>query len=690
MKKSTLVVLCALFLSFGNLFSQNIADTTQVEEPLDSLQQAQIEKMKPRYGIYLHYALNVHSADFQGLPGVPSCCPIYDGGTATGLNLGALFELPLNDDFMLGARLGYADYSILMETNEPMQFIVDGKPAMGSYDHYLDSKIGTFGIEPYVSYKLADNFYASAGVRAALMTRKHYNTKQTLNPPNGTGTNLDGSIINNVSSGDIPNATSLLLGVQAGISYELALNKDSWLMLCPELMFKYNVNPLVSDLSWNVFSVHGGVAVKFKQPPPPPPPPPPPAAPPLPRMFDPVKPPVLLANVSAVEIDTNGRERKNFNIKIEDFVSLNMRPLLNYVFFEENSAAIPSRYHRIDAKDTSNFNLKKLQDMDALQTYYDVMNIVGKRMQQDPAAKITLVGCNANKDAEKGNKELSKNRAESVKNYLTSVWGVEDSRIIVQTRNLPKQETISDEAGADDENRRVEILSSNLKIVEPVITVDTMRVISKSTIRFLPKVKAEAGVKSWRLEAVKDGAKLVTYAGKDEIPGNIDWELSNEDSNVPRKAGSVEVMFVAEDSLGQRAESKKYRVPVAQLTIDRKRLERISDKEFEYYSLILFDYGRTNLASAHRKVVDFVKERLTDDATVYIKGYTDRMGEEPINERISTKRAQAVAKRLKIPAAQVIGLGESELLYDNSLPEGRFYCRTVTITIETPITDKTE
>jgi arginase family enzyme len=33
----------------------------------------------------------------------------------------------------------------------------------------------------------------------------------------------------------------------------------------------------------------------------------------------------------------------------------------------------------------------------------------------------------------------------------------------------------------------------------------------------------------------------------------------------------------------------------------------------------------------------------------------------------------------------VKGLGESVLLYDNSQPEGRFYCRTVEIVVETPI-----
>ena len=33
------------------------------------------------------------------------------------------------------------------------------------------------------------------------------------------------------------------------------------------------------------------------------------------------------------------------------------------------------------------------------------------------------------------------------------------------------------------------------------------------------------------------------------------------------------------------------------------------------------------------------------------------------------------------------GLGESVLLYDNDIPEGRFYCRTVEVILETPLDD---
>jgi outer membrane protein OmpA-like peptidoglycan-associated protein len=65
------------------------------------------------------------------------------------------------------------------------------------------------------------------------------------------------------------------------------------------------------------------------------------------------------------------------------------------------------------------------------------------------------------------------------------------------------------------------------------------------------------------------------------------------------------------------------------------------------------------------------------------------MGEEDLNLKLSDKRAKSVLKRLEISEnINYEGKGESELLYDNSLPEGRFYCRTVTIDIETPIKNK--
>ena len=68
-----------------------------------------------------------------------------------------------------------------------------------------------------------------------------------------------------------------------------------------------------------------------------------------------------------------------------------------------------------------------------------------------------------------------------------------------------------------------------------------------------------------------------------------------------------------------------------------------------------------------------------------ITGYTDRIGKDDYNLRLSQRRADQTAKELESTEASVTGLGETIELHNNDLPEGRFYSRTVTIIVETPI-----
>jgi outer membrane protein OmpA-like peptidoglycan-associated protein len=63
------------------------------------------------------------------------------------------------------------------------------------------------------------------------------------------------------------------------------------------------------------------------------------------------------------------------------------------------------------------------------------------------------------------------------------------------------------------------------------------------------------------------------------------------------------------------------------------------------------------------------------------------MGEADYNQKLSERRAASVHDLLRefLPNAAIRseGVGESQLLFDNTLPEGRFYCRTVQILVET-------
>ena len=642
--------------------------------------------MKPRFGLFFNYNFLFHTANFQELPSILTCCPNYGNTNDFGISLGALFEYPIDKKMRIGGRLTFDTYQASFSSTETKPIIIDGKTQNGEIGFDLETKFGYVGIEPLVMYSFYPNFWANLNFRLGFnMYSDHYQKEEIVNPGD-RGTFTDGVRKHDLSYGEIPSIASLEYGFKIGASYETKLNKDSSIVLAPEINYSYNFNKVVSGINWNIHAIKLGLALKYRQPQPPPPPPPPPIRPPYPNPLLPEAPPELSADVQLFKIDSTGKLIKNFSLQIEDFISLNMRPLLNYVFFDHNSDIIPNKYKKISKEEAEKFSIKKLQNLGALETYYQVLNIIGHRLKNDPKTKIDIVGCNSNTKEEKNNKKLSENRALSVRDYLAEVWGIEDSRMKIISRNLPTKPSKSDDSTSIEENRRVEIITKNDDITAPVTTTDTMRVIENYNLKFVNNWKSEVGINSWDLVAELDNNRIFNKNDKGVPDSSIKWTI-DENSKILNHTGSIFYYLKVQDNLGQSAVSSKNRLPIEQLTIDKKRIERISDKEFEYYSLILFDFGKSQLRNEHKSVVDLIKNRIQKDSKVYIKGYTDSIGDEDDNAKLSDKRAKSVAKRLSIPQEFVTGVGESSLLYPNDSPEGRFYCRTVQIVIETPVTD---
>lgn len=689
--RNIILALAALFiLSSVNMSAQSLYDSL-TDEQIDSLMNPMNYEMNPRYGVFLDFALNLHFADFRKLPGVPSCCPRFEFALGRGVAFGGLFEYPINDKLYLQLRGGYSILNGSFAETESTTLLIDGEERMGEFEHRLDAYYHSLIVEPYAAYQIKPNLFLLGGVSAGFNLYNHYEQIEEITKPSDRGTFLDFRRTRNHNWGELPDAASMMFGINLGASYQMPLNEKRTFFLSPEFIYNLNFTSPVEGTSWMVHQARLGASLKYKQGPPPPPPPPPPLAPPIHKgIAMPEEPPHIAADIIAVNVDTTGKEDPNFSIRIEDFTSLNMRPLLNYVFFEENSSQIPPRYKLLSKAETNDFSLAKLHNLETMETYYQVLNIIGKRLRDKENSAVEITGTNSGTGEEKNNIELSRKRAEAVRDYLRDTWGISEDRLKVAARNLPQEPTKSDNAEGEAENRRVEIISRDFEIIEPVITNDTMRVVSDYNIRFKPTAKSEAGIKKWKIKVLKDDKAFFEESGEGLPPQNVNWKITNEDKNIPRKSGFMNYSLEVEDSLGQTISTQKKRLPVERLTIDRKRLERIEDKEFEYYSLILFDYGRSNLAREHRAVVDLIKDRVNDRAKVYIYGYTDSLGTDEINKRISKDRAQSVARRLNIKNAEVKGIGEDDLLYDNDTPEGRFYCRTVQIIIETPVRKEDE
>lgn len=670
-----------LLILLINLITNNyvLSQTNSFAPAIDTME------LNPQYGVFGGYSINFHNTDFRNLPGVPSCCPKFSYGQGNGYYFGASIDHPINFDMTLIGRLGFNHINGKLTTYEETPIILDGKESIGEFEHFVDANFSMLTLEPLFAYKPIENLQTLAGFSVGLLTQADYYQIEKITKPSDRGTFLDGRSYRNQNSGSlIDYANRIQFGLKIGATYRLPFNKRNTLFAYPEIFYSFYPTNLIKERDWKIHQISVGIGIKYRVPPPPPPPPAPPLPPPDPDIPLITKTPYIACDIDAIEIDTNNRENRNFTIKVEDFVSYNMRPLLTYVFFDENSADIPPRYVQFDQKVAENFTTDQLGNLNALETYYYLLNIIGKRLRDNPSVKVTLIGTNADIGPEKNNKQLSERRAQAVANYFINTWNISPERIKIIARNLPKDNSKIDDPLGMQENRRVEIIPDDISIIEPVFTVDTMRIISSTEIKFIPKVISEVGISQYSFTLKQKDREIFKAEDNGKLPQNFNWKITNK--NFPKEGEDLYYSLTITDSIGQTITSPLKKIPISKKSIDMKRRTGQSDKEFEYYSLILFDYGKSDLGSEHRKVVDFIRQRISDDSKISIYGYTDSMGDDEVNKKISEKRAVAVLKRLNLEKNIVYeGKGESELLYDNGTPEGRFYCRTVTINIETPV-----
>ncbi|MDQ1264957.1 MAG: hypothetical protein QG635_107 [Bacteroidota bacterium] len=689
MRRFLIIMSVMIILCFASGISQKYAD-----KPYSPRMQ---------YGLYGNFDFNLHTANFSALPGYLSCCPRFETGTGFGYNFGILTIIPLAESWELGLRLGYADLSGKLTRTEDIPAVYNPQTKQsvaGEFEHTVDSKIASVGLTPLLSYRMSDQFRLHAGFRAGYIMTKTFSQKEEITNP-GFGTFIDNGvdtksrIRNKYDDLDIPEASSIDAALVLGASYDLPLNDACTWFLSPEAFFTFGITSVGKD-PWTINTLNGGFALKYAPreiiPPTPPPPPPPP--PPLPPPPPPPLVPVLDASITAVSIDENGAESTITRIRTEEFLSRSINPLLNYVFFDDNNAELPGRYVRMKSSEKEGFSDKFLENLSTLQVYHQILNIVGNRMKKFPQTDLLLVGCNTNDGNEKGNMELSRKRAENVKDFIVNEWGIDPARITVQYKNLPATPSNITDPDGIEENRRVEMTSKWDELFAPLIIRDTIRTSNPPRLRFKPKVNAEIGISKWRVITFQSDNELKVFSGEGNPPSQLELDLSKEQKYVPTLDVPFKYKLEVVDNDNKKWESPTQELPVESYTIENKFLklmdgQKVDEREYNQFRFISFPYNKADLVNEHKPIINSAKRVLKDNKTVVtIKGYTDRMGEDDINQKLSQRRAETVAKALGVDVKNAKGLGESILLYNNDLPEGRFYSRTVVVDIINIITEE--
>ncbi|MBN8573499.1 MAG: OmpA family protein [Candidatus Kapabacteria bacterium] len=634
-------------------------------------------------GLFGGVNFNQHTADFQGLPGIPSCCPQYENGSGSGFAVGALIELPLFTDVSLAIRPNFSSYNAELTSKEfnPIR-LADQTIGQAEFNHVLVSNFSALSVDGLLQYKVLNRLGLVGGVRVGILSSGTFTQSEKITSNNGTFKN--GKTIQNEFTGDIPDRATLNAGFTLGLMYDLSLNSRQTLKLVPEALFSYGITPLVSNLSWNNHYFRVGVSLKYSP-------------------FETVKPvivpeekmqekptePVLAekpkiapAEVAATIYTNDNKPATEQKLIVRELLSKQVVPMLPMIFFDQKSSQIPQRYIQITKNETDKFSEKQLRESEGLAAYYQTLNVIGSRMKNNAKFTIKIIGSNSDAGEEKGNISLSQARVNSVKKYLSEVWSINESRITSETRNLPaKFSNIESEEGRQ-ENSRLEFVSSNPALLAPIIVFDTARAITYNRMDIELTGGLPAVVGRWGFNAKgKDNSKYVIYDNYGTpVTRQFSWDIDNSSVlEFLRTQNSIAVNAFVESESGDKVD-----VTTASIPVDYKVLELGKDSSVavKTFNVIMFDVDKYELNEENKNYLQQLIPEVTATSRLTITGYTDRTGDAAYNQTLSLNRARSVAREIGSPNVIIKGVGESRPLYDNNLPEGRFYNRTVEVIIE--------
>lgn len=389
-------------------------------------------------------------------------------------------------------------------------------------------------------------------------------------------------------------------------------------------------------------------------------------------------------------------ELAQFNgLVMEEVLTWDLYPLLNYVFFDEGSSTIPKRYKLLsNASQTANFTDSTLPG-GTLDKYYHMLNIYGFRLRNNPNSKIEIVGCNDGTTPAEKKPGLSKERATQVYNYLKNIWNIEESRMKLTFRDKPAiVSNLKDSLGIV-ENRRVEILCDDWQVMKPVFQIDTRTIPEPENMVFNLKNGIEDQIVAKRRIEIKRNDvmwKEITDIGT--TMENKEWDWMNDDLEYPKDNISYKAQLIVTSTAGNECRSDIITIPVLQVKASDRIVGSDKDSTLEKYNLILFPFDKAEAGAINNRIMkDYVYDRVKPTSSVEVIGHTDVVGLEDHNQKLSERRAGTVKDGIdtktgkKYGKLNSIGVGEDKPLYTNELPEGRFYNRTVQVLIRTPLTE---
>lgn len=607
------------------------------------------------------------------LPGFSEECGLLQNGSGLACRASGLIEFPLTDALGLQTRLSVSYFDGRLQDPIPISFPLardDGAVVEGRIDQRLDLQRFDLGLDLLARCSLLARLSLLGGVslnRTLSLNARHQQIAVT--PDNLLLSNNRRELT--LNEGGLLKVSSMNLSIEAGAWYEFPISNYG--TIGPEVTASLPLTAESAQGNLRTISIRIGGTIRWMTPPP--------------TIVAPLRnpPPSIVATL---------RTRPPVvDVKVAEYDSTEVLPLLNQIYFDEGSDAIPIRYHLIGKEGAMLFdkNDSLLRDGTALDVYYHLLNLVGMRMRENVGATLSI---NGYRNGRERDPRLALRRAEAVQRYLVNIWGIAHRRLAVSGGALPPNPAREITNEGFQENSRVELVSSDPRVTGPHVRIHTKGVATPSSVTFYPEIEAEAGVKEWTIEIVQHDSlpwRTITAAGPP--PDSIVWLWRSDKGAMPSFPLQLAYRFTVLDNAGQRRTSGLLPINVAYESTRQKLGHQENDSTVESYSLLLFNFDRPEVTPGDRALLEAICRggNIASGARVRFVGYTDSLGDASYNRNLAAARARDAAQifRSLVPSDVIIVVdgehgGEWER-FPYSTPEGRSHCRTVFIEVRTPL-----
>ncbi len=683
--------------------------------------EAKSQAVETAYGFFGGMNYNIYNASFSEIPGFSKPPATFSASNEIGIHFGAFFQIPITEKVFLLPRISYFQSPSQLEAFEPTTFIVFGVPTPGVFKHTISAQLATVSFEALFGYRLFSTFDLFAGSSIGYYLGNNFNQTEEVFTPDSVRF-LPGVITRNPRSGEIPNVTlqSFVIG---GAKYSFASNN---LIIGPEISYYYPLQNISESVNWNYSSIRLSISIGriLKN---------------EPNVL-PIQPILLFDTLyirdTIVKTTTNPLDSPNTVLVKEQILEPNLItinektfietllttikqqyitykytenkkveklhtvvpkfkitkdiqgfdvvessiplykkiqkttvPLLPYIFFDFGSTDVPNKYLQIE---------HKLLPEKTIDIYYSILPIVARRLKENLTSTITVIGYVSNENGLEQSKELANARAISVKNLLVQL-GVNPKQILLSSGLLPTKPSRSEIKEGNEENRRVEIWSSNNSILSPVTIVNSSEQYDETPLFLVPEPR-DKSIISQEFE-ITIGSNKQTFPLKNlkvvsdktvekyySFPVSLVPKSPEELKELTQSDITIELRSFSSDTIFQT--TKKVKVVV---------IDTIA-QENEVLSVLLFDFDSSELTQIMKDQLKDYSEKDFSKRKIEFRGSTDIMGSEQYNKELSYKRALSVSKIFN-GNNSIFGFGVDTTTFDNNLPEGRFYSRTVKIEI---------